>query len=109
MPRIKLDTSLFEPLEVEAGDKVYKTVPFNEPLLKQIREMRDTAASTPDDASPLVIGQVALLYGIPREEAEAMDIRLLTLLIENATSAIAMRGKKQDDPEKNVPKPEAVN
>jgi hypothetical protein len=100
MPKLKIDTSLFEPLTIEVGDAVYTTVPFTDSLLMKIQENHG------------IIEQASAIFGRPVEEFAAMDVRLIKKLLEAAADELNQSRQRPSPPrdnEKNAPTPEGGN
>ena len=98
MPKLIVDKSLFEPIEVEVGDKIYRAVPFSPWLMRAVNEL---GKNKKDDLSYMV-DMAALVFGISAEEVEKIDLRALTPAIEYVTEQ--MNAKKGASP---VPTPAA--
>ena len=121
MPKLIVDKSLFEPIEVEVGATVYRAVPFSPWLMRAVKDLGDKRT---DDLSYMV-DMAALIFGIKADEVEKIDVRALTPAIEYVTEQMSARpihpgqalvAKAQDaidaaiseaQASKNEPEPEA--
>jgi hypothetical protein len=76
--RFVIETSLFEPFEVQIYDKVYVTQPMS---AKLIREINDLEAQKRDKKIPeldAVVKICALMFGVDSVELDSIDLRALT-------------------------------
>jgi hypothetical protein len=87
MPKLIVEKSLFEPIEVEVGEKVYRAVPFSPWLIRAVKDLGDKRT---DDISYMV-DMAALVFGIKADEVEKIDIRALTPAIEYVTEQMQPR------------------
>lgn len=88
MPRIKIDAGLFEPLVFEVGDKVYTALPFSLPLVRAIREAAQAKPVEGEDEMSGLVKVASIIFGISAEEAEKIDVRVLTKMVSEVTDAI---------------------
>jgi hypothetical protein len=82
MKRFVVETSLFEPFEVEILGKVYVMQPMS---AKLIREINEIDAQIREKKTPQMDGTVkicALMFGVDPAEFDVMDIRALTPAVE---------------------------
>lgn len=88
MKRFVVETSLYEPIEVQIGDKVYTTQPLSNALIKSIgaveAAVREKKISDVDGAVRLA----ALVFGAPPEEFETLDLRALNPAVGYALEAL---------------------
>ena len=105
MPRFKIETNLFEPVTIEVeGGRTYVSAPLSDLLFKEMSRLDEQRKAKTLDDMTYMIQSVALIYGLKREEAETVDIRILGRMIELANTA--MNGGKAGKVEAVVPPPE---
>jgi len=93
MPRFKIETSLFEPVTIEVeGGRTYESVPLSPLLIREVQKLEEQRKAKTLDGDVYVVQAVALIFGLKPEEVEIIDIRLLSQMLEHATTAI-MGGK----------------
>ena len=112
MPRFKIETSLFEPVTIDVeGGRTYASVPLSPFLIREVAKIEEQRNAKTLSDSDAVIQQVALIFGIEAKDVEITDIRVLTKILEHATSAMG-GGRAGKTPlaevtaEKNAPTPE---
>jgi hypothetical protein len=98
MPRVVIETSIYEPIEVEAAGKVFRSVPMSARLIKAIRALDKKSVAGEIDQLDASVEQAALMFGAPAEEFAEIDIRILRKMIGQVTSRI--------NPDKSAETPE---
>lgn len=92
MPKLIVDKSLYEPVTIEAGGKVYETIPLSPWLIRAIEVLQKKHAESKDSLS-YVVEMAALIFGISAEEVDRVDIRVLQPAIEFVVSEMNMSRK----------------
>lgn len=101
MKRFVVETSLFEPFEVEISGKVYTTQPMS---AKLIREVNEISTQIREKKTPEMDGTVkicGLMFGVDPAELDGMDLRALTPAMEYVyaeMNAGKTKGRVQDGP-----------
>lgn len=82
MKRFVVETSLFEPFEVQVGDKVYVTRPMSAKLIREVNEIdvqiREKKVSQMDGTVQIA----ALMFGADPADFDAMDMRAMTEAVQ---------------------------
>ena len=91
MPKLIVDKSLFEPIEVEIAGKNYIAQPFSARLIRGVNEIN---SQTQEQKIGNVEGSVrmaALIFGVSPDEFDQMDVRALAPAIEFVTEQMQSR------------------
>jgi len=106
MSKLNLSTtkSLHSPIEITIDKKIYRTRLLSKALFDEIR-IHEKAALKGDQAA--LYKQVQLLYGVPTEILNKLDIRDINSLLEFTMAQILQPPVKTDEEkaEKNVSRP----
>lgn len=96
--RIRLDKTLYEPLECELPDgRVLTTVPFTPPVLRAVQEIERARKEKELDSPRAVVKQISLLFGAEETEVETIDSRILNDILTLASERMSM-GKVKASP-----------
>lgn len=88
MRRVKVNPSLYEPIEVEGPDgKIYTTLPLKPEIIRKTTALLG-AAKTPAENVDAVIEQMNLTFGVPKEELENFDIRVMGEMLRLVTDEV---------------------
>ena len=85
--RYVIDKSIFEPVEVEIGDEVFRAIPFSAGLIRAINAIEPT----PGDDMARIIQTASLIFGKSPEEIEKIDLRALAPAIEYVTAQMGTK------------------
>ena len=89
MPRFKIETSFFEPVTIEIeGGRTYESVPLSDLLVREMSKIAEQRKAKTLGDNEYVVQAVALIFGLKTEEAETIDFRVLTRMVELANSAL---------------------
>jgi hypothetical protein len=100
MKRFKVETSLFEPIEVEIAGKVFVTQPLSAKLIREVNDLLSQIRDKKVDEVEGTVKVAALIFGADPVEFDAMDIRALTVAVDYAQAEMAAsRGTKKGAPE----------
>jgi hypothetical protein len=109
--RIRLDKTLYEPLEIELPDgRILTTVPFAPPVLRAITEFDRQRRAGELDNPTAIVKQVALVYGIDEAEVEKIDSRILNEILTRASEKMSegnVKARPAGSPPADVPASEA--
>jgi hypothetical protein len=100
--RFVIETSLFEPFEVEILGKVYTTQPMSSKLIREINELDAQRRDKKIPELDAVVRICALMFGADPAELDTVDLRALTPAMEYVYSEMNAgrpKGKVQDGPE----------
>lgn len=102
MPKFKVDTSLFEPVEIDVGEgRVFKSVPFSPPLFREIDKLEAQKKAGTLEGFEYVLRYVALIFGLKPEDLDGVDVRILSevmRLVDAAMNAGKPAAKAKDEP-----------
>lgn len=88
MPKLNVDESVFELIELTLNGKQYSVKEVNQDMLKRIQE----TVTTEDDNVPVVYRQLGILLGVEADEFKGTDLRkagaALRFLQDSITSQI---------------------
>lgn len=101
MKRFVVETSLFEPFEVEIGDNVYVTQPMSAKLIREINDLDAQMRGKKIDQMDATVKICALMFGVDPVEFDVMDVRALTPAMEYVYAAMnegKPKGKVADGP-----------
>lgn len=106
MEKLKLSTkkSLHDPIEIEIDDKVYVNKPLTKPVFTELRKLQKAAEKGDDEA---LYSQIKLIFPIPDEVLDELDIRDISKMLSHATQQIigTIGGTEEEKERKNVSKP----
>ena len=88
MPKFTVDKSLFDPVEVDIGGKVYTVVPLSTRLIRIMDDLDKQEKEKKIDGLEHVTRQAAAFFGTPVDEIESIDVRALTPAIEFVTEQV---------------------
>ncbi len=88
MPRVKIETSLYDPLVIELGDKVYTSVPRSMRLIRELETLKKKGESGEIDDLEVSAGVLGFVFGVESVEFETIDGALLVAIAEKATQYI---------------------
>jgi len=88
MRRFVIETSLFEPIEVEIGGRVYATVALSKQLIDAINDIQAQVREKKLADLDGSVRVAALIFGVPVEEFETLDLRALNPAVEYALQAL---------------------
>jgi len=106
VPRCKIETSLFDPLIIELGEKVYTSVHRSVRLIKAFDELqakRKSGAVSDLDATIQILG---LIFGVDAEEFQTIDQTYLQAIAEKAMEYMGEGGKAKPGSETTKAEPE---
>ena len=77
MNRYTIEKSLYDPIEVAVGDKVYRAVPLSRAVVRQLNQITERLKNGTKDAFDAIVEQFSLMFDVPLEEADLLDVALL--------------------------------
>ena len=130
MPRHRIELSLWDPLVIELGDKVYTSVPRSVRLMEDVKALDEKRVAGTVDLYNFLTQFLGLFFGVNPEEFQGMDRAYLealgdkaleyvnqqpksekkpdTMTVEKAVTPVAVPKKDEASAEKNVSKPGSV-
>jgi len=130
MPRHRIELSLWDPLVIELGDKVYTSVPRSVRLMEDVKALDEKRVAGTVDLYNFLTQFLGLFFGVNPEEFRGMDRAYLealgdkaleyvnqqpksekkpdTMTVEKAVTPVAVPKKDEASAEKNVSKPGSV-
>jgi len=130
MPRHRIELSLWDPLVIELGDKVYTSVPRSVRLTEDVKALDEKRVAGTVDLYNFLTQFLGLFFGVNPEEFRGMDRAYLealgdkaleyvnqqpksekkpdTMTVEKAVTPVAVPKKDEASAEKNVSKPGSV-
>jgi len=106
MPKLELSTkkSIHNPIEVEIDGKTYQNRPLSRTLFEEVKKHEKAALAGDIEA---LYKQVQILYGVPIEILNKLDIRDVNSLLEFTMTQITQSPVKTDKEkaEKNESEP----
>ena len=111
MPKDTIDFSLYEPLEISVGEKIYTTVPFSQVVIDSFEKLVANDGAAKIGRVAMTVKLASLLYGEPEENLAKIDLGIVEKLVDKAVALIQSRKNPGINPaaevEKNAPKPGA--
>ena len=96
MPKIVIEQSLYEPLEIVLGDKEFKSVPRSAAFIREMQKYQKRIKEAPADESAFVLAEfLALFFGVKPEDFTGMDIVFLERIAAEANAYIWNRPKAE--------------
>jgi hypothetical protein len=104
--RFIVETSLYDPIEVDISGKVYQTQPLSRKMIQAVNEINGQCQKGEIDSVDRVYKLAALIFGSAPEEFDSLDIRALTEAVEYSLEALnsgrpngglAAKGTKPED------------
>lgn len=134
MPRHRIELSLWDPLVIELGDKVYTSVPRSVRLTEDVKVLDEKRLAGTVDIYGFLVQFLGLFFGVNPEEFRGMDRAILEAIgdkaleyvnptkakagdqndapdlmtVEKAVTPVAVPKKDEASAEKNVSKPGSV-
>jgi hypothetical protein len=104
MPRYIFETSLFDPLVIELGDKVYTSVPRSVRLIQDMEDLKKKYEAGMVSELDLMVQILGLVFGLNPDEFRTIDRSYLEAFTEKATGYIGEgKGKPANFTDPTVP------
>jgi len=92
--------SSFEPISIEVeGDRIYTTVPLSPLLFKKIYALEEECKKGTLGVLDSLVQAFMLIFDLPMDEAEELDIRLMKQLVDCVVSEAVKRMTASSFPE----------
>lgn len=97
MPRRRIETSLWDPLVIELGDKVYTSVPRSVRLTEDVKALDEKRASGAVDLYTFLIQFLGLFFDVNPEEFRGLDRAILEAIGDEALAYVNTPKKEKLD------------
>ena len=84
MPRFKIETSLFDPLVIELGDKVYTSVPRSVQLSEAVKDLDADRLSKKISDNDFAVQFLGLMFDVNPQEFKVLDRAIMEAIAERA-------------------------
>lgn len=106
MPRVTLDAkSLFDPLVIEMGDRIYTSVPRSPQLVEKTEELRRMVESKQITLIDNIARTLALVFGADTEEFRVLDMAILNAFMDAVNNYLEGKLGNRPAPGAEPPQP----
>jgi hypothetical protein len=99
VPKLIVERSLFEPIQVDINGTIYTALPFGNRLIKAVNAVSKQIKDKTIDGTDGTVKMAALIFGKDIEEFDQVDIRALVPAIDFVTAQmVAKKGPADEKP-----------
>ena len=84
MPRFKIETSLFDPLVIELGDKVYTSVPRSVQLTETVKDLDAERLAKKISDNDFAVQFLGLMFDVNPQEFRVLDRAIMEAIADRA-------------------------
>lgn len=88
MPRFKIETSLFDPLVIELGDKVFTSVPRSVQLVETVTALDADRSAKKISDNDFMIQFLGLMFDVNPQEFRVLDKAIMEAIADRALAYV---------------------